>query len=492
MKRSRESLWLRTSADPGFPPLSGDVTVDVCVVGAGIAGITAAHLLQRAGKRVAVLDQGKVGNGVTGFTTAHLTEALDTRYFELRRTFGDEGARLAAHSQRAAIDQIARTVEEEKLECDFRHLPGYLYSERSPEQIEREHDAARACGVQVELIDGAPLPFPTRKALRFDRQAQFHPLRYLVPLARRIVERGGLVHEQTRALEVRDGEPCTVRTAQGEVKAAHVLVCTHTPVNDRFFMHTKLAQYRSYVVTARPAQRIDGLFWDDADPYHYLRMHDDQLIVGGEDHKVGQKGNTNEPYARLREYLRARFGCEVDDEWSAQVVEPVDGLPYIGRNSLDARVFIATGFSGNGMTGGTVAGLLLADLVLGNANPWALLYKPTRVTPAAGFEWTKENVDYPLHLMFDVVRRAQAVALESVPPGEGRLVTVNGKKLAAFRDEEGKVTLLSPTCTHMACTVRWNPAERSWDCPCHGARYDVDGEVLNGPAIQPLKKQPAS
>jgi glycine/D-amino acid oxidase-like deaminating enzyme/nitrite reductase/ring-hydroxylating ferredoxin subunit len=489
MDKSRASLWLKTSQDPAFPPLSGDVEVDVCVVGGGIAGVTAARLLQRAGKRIALLDSGKIGNGVTGFTTAHLTEALDTRYFQLRKTFGDEGARLAAQSQRAAIDHIARTAEEEKLDCGFRFLPGYLYSETSPRQILQEHEAARACGLQVRLLESAPLPFATRKALRFERQAQFHPLRYLLPLARQVAARGGLVHEQTRALDVEDGGPCRVHTRQGLVKANDVLVCTHTPVNDRFFMHTKLAQYRSYVVTARPEKGIEGLFWDDADPYHYLRMHEGVLIAGGEDHKVGQKGDTNLPYARLRQYLRERFDAPVEDEWSAQVVEPVDGLPYIGRNSLEARVFVATGFSGNGMTGGTLAAMLLSDLVLGKENPWASLYQATRVKPLGLPEWVKENVDYPLHLIADRLKRAGAKGVDEVPKGEGRVVTVEGKKLAAYRDEQGTLKTLSAVCTHMACTVRWNPAERSWDCPCHGARFDVDGEVLNGPAIQPLAKK---
>src|SRR5919204_90277 len=383
--RTPESLWLRTVADPGFPPLTGDTSVDVCVVGGGIAGVTAARLLQRLGKRVALLDQGRIGNGVTGYTTAHLTDALDTRWFELRKTFGNDGARLAAHSHRAAIDYIARTVDEEKLDCGFRHLPGYLYSEESSDQIVREHEAARACGIEVTLIE--------------------------------------------------------------------------------------------------------GLFWDDSDPYHYLRMQDEQLIAGGEDHKVGQRANTNESYARLREYVRARFDAPVESQWSAQIVEPVDGLPYIGRNSLDLRVFIATGFSGNGMTGGTLAAMLLADLVLGKSNDWESLYKATRLSAGAAVEWTKENVDYPLHLVVDALKRAPASTLDSVARGEGRIVTVAGKKVAASRDEDGKLTLLSPICTHMACTVRWNAAEKSWDCPCHGARHDVDGDVLNGPAIKPLAKK---
>jgi glycine/D-amino acid oxidase-like deaminating enzyme/nitrite reductase/ring-hydroxylating ferredoxin subunit len=489
LNKSRQSIWPKTAGEVSFPPLAGDVAVDVCIVGGGIAGITAARLLQQVGKRVALLDQGKIGNGVTSFTTAHLTEVLDTRYFELRKTFGSEGARLAAQSQRAAIEHIARTVDEEHLDCAFRRLPGYLYSETSSDQIEKEHEAARACGIDVALLERAPLPFPTKKALRFERQAQFHPLRYLLSLARNIAARGALMHEQTRVLDVVDGEPCKVRTAQGEVTAAQVLVCTHTPVNDRFFMQTKLAQYRSYVVTARPAHAINGLFWDDADPYHYLRMHDESLIVGGEDHKVGQKRDTSEPYARLREYVRARFDASVEDEWSAQVVETVDGLPYIGRNSLESHVWVATGFSGNGMTGGTVGAMLLRDLLQGIPNPSASLYEATRVKPFAVFAWSKENVDYPLHFVGDRLKPVQTKELEEVPRGEGRIVNLDGRKVAASRDQDGKVTLLSPVCTHMACTVQWNRAEKSWDCPCHGARFDANGEVLNGPAIKPLAKK---
>jgi glycine/D-amino acid oxidase-like deaminating enzyme/nitrite reductase/ring-hydroxylating ferredoxin subunit len=490
MDTSRGSLWLDTTAGPSFPPLSGDAMVDVCIVGGGITGVTAALLLQRAGKRVALLEQGKIAGGVTGFTTAHLTEALDTRYFELRKRFGDEGARLAAQSQRAAIERIARTVEEEKLDCAFRYLPGHLFSETSADQIEKEHEAARAAGLAVTLLDEAPLPFRTSKALRFERQGQFHPLRYLLPLARQVAARGALVHEQTRALDISEGEPCHVRTAQGEVRAAQVLVCTHSPVNDKFFIQTKLAQYRSYVVAARPAQPIEGLFWDDADPYHYLRMHETLLLVGGEDHKVGQKNDTNAPHARLREYVRARFADPpLEREWSAQVVETVDGLPYIGRNALESRVFIATGFSGNGMTGGTLAAMVLSDLVLGVANPWTDLYKATRVKAGGVLEWVKQNIDYPLHFVGDRLKRARDRGLEEVPRGEGRIVNVDGERVAAYRDDSGQVTLLSPVCTHMACTVRWNPAEKSWDCPCHGARFGPRGEVLNGPAIKPLAKK---
>lgn len=491
MEKAPESLWLKSTPSPSFPPLAGDLATDVCIVGGGVAGLTAALLLQQAGKRVAVLDAGKLCNGVTGFTTAHLTEALDTRWFELIRRFGGERAKLAARSQRAALERIALTVQEEGLaDCAFRLLPGYLYSETGSSELERELEAARSLGMQVSMVPMAPLPFGNQRALRFENQAQFHPLHYLLPLSRKLAARGVAIHEQTRALEFEDGEPCRVRTAGGTVTAKHVLVCTHSPVNDKLLLQTKLAQYRSYVVTARAAAPIEGLFWDDADPYHYLRMHDGVLLAGGEDHKVGQKADTAEPYQRLKQYVRERFkGAVFEDEWSAQVVETVDGLPYIGLNPGQSHTLVATGFAGNGMTHGTVAAMLLRDLVLGKHNPWAALYSPARVKPGSAAEWVKENVDFPLHLLGDRLKPAQARALEQVPAGQGRIVEVDGQKLAAFRDEQGVLTVLSPVCTHMGCNVGWNPAERSWDCPCHGGRFNTQGEVINGPPIAPLKKR---
>jgi glycine/D-amino acid oxidase-like deaminating enzyme/nitrite reductase/ring-hydroxylating ferredoxin subunit len=496
---AHESLWRQTVQLPHYLPLASDLEVDVAVAGAGITGLTAALLLKRAGLRVAVLEQGRVARGVSGFTTAHITEALDTRWYRLRADFGAEGARLAARSQRAAIERIAALVAEEKIECAFRRLPGWLFTEDEggATEIGKEAEAAGSLGLRVER-GLPPLPFPIKAALRFDDQAQFQPVEYLGALARLVHGDGSFVFEDTRIARIEDGEPCRVRSGDAAVRCRDVVVATHSPVNDRFLLQTKLAQYRSYVVAAVTQAPLDALYWDTGDPYHYLRSQQVDgrwaLIVGGEDHKVGQKGDTRTPYALLRKWVRERFPGAAPPapepfpyEWSAQVVETVDGLPYVGRNPTDGHIWVATGYAGNGMTHGTMAAMLLSDLIRGKENPWAALYDPSRLHPGASWPtWVKENVDYPLHLVLDRVRKRQRRTAVDLAPGEGQIVEIDGEKVAVSRGDDATVTMLSPVCTHMGCEVRWNPAERSWDCPCHGGRFDPQGNVLDGPPDRPL------
>jgi glycine/D-amino acid oxidase-like deaminating enzyme/nitrite reductase/ring-hydroxylating ferredoxin subunit len=485
---AHESLW-RASADlPLHGPLASTLDVDAVVLGAGITGLTVALFLKRAGLRVAVLEAARIGAGVTGFTTAHLTEALDRRWYRFRKDFGHEGASLAASAQRAAIDQIGRLVEQERIDCSFQRVPGWLFAEdeRGADEIEKEARATRDLGLSTAL-DEAPLPFAVKAALRFDNQAQFHPLRYLAAIARAVDGNGTQIFEESRALEIEDGEPCRVRTSGGTIRCHDVIVATNSPVNDRAILQTKLAQYRSYVLAARMnGPPLPGLFWDTKDPYHYLRAQLDSddwfLIAGGADHKVGQVRDTQRQYEELRGWVRQRFpdirqaGGNFAHEWSAQVVETVDGLPYIGRNPGQGHVWIGTGYSGNGMTNGTVAALLVSDLVLGRRNLWAELFDPSRIKPLASIkDWVKENVDYPVHFIGDRFTHAKE--------------EVRGEPLAIYRDEAGQVTALSPVCTHMACEVGWNAAERTWDCPCHGGRFDAKGNVLDGPPNRPLKRR---
>jgi glycine/D-amino acid oxidase-like deaminating enzyme/nitrite reductase/ring-hydroxylating ferredoxin subunit len=491
------SYWIATAPARSYPTLEGDHEVDVAVIGGGITGITAAALLERAGKRVALIEAQKVAQGVTGYTTAHLTEAIDTRYGALTRDFGLEGARLAAQASRAAIDRIAGFVAEKSIHCAWRRLPGYLYSEREDdlEALHHEFEAAKRLGLAVSMTDDVPLPFPTRAAVRFANQAEFHVRAYLLPLCEEIVERGGRVFEDSRVVDFEEGDVCRVVTDRGAVRAKQVVVAANVPLN-RVLLQTKLSHYRSYVLALRVSQpKLEGLFWDTDNPYHYLRSaavdggSESVLLVGGEDHKTGTVEHTEACYERLLDYAGARFDVqEVGFRWSAQVIETVDGLPLIGPNAKSSRVFVATGYSGNGMTFGTAAAMILSDLVLGKSNPFAELFDPARIKPvAAARDFVVDNAEVGLHFVADRLRSADTDDVHDVAPGQGKIVRMGGKRLAVFRDASGKLHGLSPVCPHLGCHVHFNDAEATWDCPCHGSRFDTDGKVLNGPSLRGLE-----
>jgi glycine/D-amino acid oxidase-like deaminating enzyme/nitrite reductase/ring-hydroxylating ferredoxin subunit len=494
MPSASRSLWIAGTRYPRFSRLQGDLAVDVAVVGAGITGLTAATLLKAAGKTVAVLEAARVAEGVTGYTTAHLTEVIDASFGTLLSHFGEDGARLAARAARASLDRIAGFVRERGIDCGFRRVPAFYYTEDAgrAEDVREEHEAARRLGLNATLTQDVPLPFPVAAAIRFDDQARFHIRRYLLPLLKAVPGDGSHVFEDTRVVDVHDGEPCRIETESGTVTAGDVVVATHVPLN-KFFIQTKLAHYRSYVLACRVEGPVpDGLFWDDEDPYHYIRPqeveHETLLIVGGNDHKTGQEEDTKGCFRSLLDYARARFDVRgVPFRWSAQVAEPVDGLPFIGRNSLSSHVYVGTGYSGTGMTFGTLAAMITSDLILGRENEWAGLFDATRVKPLAGAkEFVRENVDFPAHLVGDRLKKPEGDSFGDLASGEGKLLEVNGHRVAAYRDASGAVRALDPVCTHLGCLVQFNDAEKSWDCPCHGSRFDTRGEVINGPAVKPL------
>ena len=500
------SVWMASSEEiPSDGAITEDVSADVVIVGAGIAGMTTAHLLAREGKRVVVLDDGPIGGGMTSRTTAHLVNALDDRFYELERLHGENGARLAAESHSAAIDRIEKIVKEEKIDCEFERLDGYLFAppNESKDQLEDELKATHRAGLTgVEMVERAPIKdFDTGKALRFPRQAQFHPLKYLKGLARAIRRDGGRIFTGTHANKIEGGQQARVETSDGHViTAAAVVVATNTPVNDRFAIHTKQGPYLTYVIGARvPSGSIaKALYWDTPDPYHYVRLESinakdadtgetekyDLLIVGGEDHKTGQADDANKRFAWLERWTRTRFPMieEIEFKWSGQVMEPIDGLAFIGRNPMDEdNVFIATGDSGNGMTHGTIAGILLTDLIMGRANDWEKLYDPTRKTLKALPEFASENLNVAAQYT-DLVTPGDVDSADEIKPGEGAIIRHGLKKVATYRDESGSLHERSAVCVHLGCIVDWNSKEKTWDCPCHGSRYDAYGKVFQGPA----------
>jgi glycine/D-amino acid oxidase-like deaminating enzyme/nitrite reductase/ring-hydroxylating ferredoxin subunit len=498
-----ESVWMATSNPPSSGPLAENTAANVCVVGAGIAGLTTAYLLAREGKEVIVLDDGPIGGGMTARTTAHLSNALDDRFYELERLFGEEGSRLAAESHTAAIDRVESIVREEKIECEFDRVDGYLFlpTDGRMKVLEDELPAAHRAGLtEVRRLDRAPLDsFDTGPCLHFPRQAQFHPLKYLIGLAQAIRREGGRIFNGTHADEIEGGKEARVTTSSGfTVTADSIVVATNTPVNDLVAIHTKQAPYTTYVIGARiPKGSVPAiLLWDaPEDPYegyHYIRIEPaddhDVLIVGGEDHKTGQQHDGAQRWGKLEQWTRNRFSMagEIEFRWSGKVMEPIDSLAFIGRNpGDDDNVFIATGDSGMGMTHGTIAGVLLTDLIVERPNPWTELYDPARKTLSATKDFAQENLNVVAQYT-DLLTPGDVDSVDEIKKSEGCVVRSGLSKVAAYRDEDGTLHSVSATCTHLGCVVTWNAAEKTWDCPCHGSRFDKLGSVINGPANKDL------
>ncbi|UYZ58968.1 FAD-dependent oxidoreductase [Hymenobacter latericus] len=498
--------WLATANRPTFEPLKRNETADVVVVGAGIAGLTSAYLLAREGKTVVVLDDGEIASGETGRTTAHLSNALDDRYYHLESLFGEEGARLAADSHGSAIDRIESIVREEKIDCDFARLDGYLFlpANGTVKELDDELEAAHRAGLMgvTRLKDARVKGFKTGECLRFPNQGQFHIVQYVNGLAKAITQRGSRIFTRTRVLEVHGGDDARVVTADGkEVRAKHIVVATNTPFNDRVVMHTKQHPYRTYVVTFRvPKGSITkALYWDTADPYHYIRLQEladsdthELLVVGGEDHKTGQADDYEERFRCLEDWTREHYPSvqEVAYRWSGQVMEPVDSLGYAGRNPVDNdNVFIITGDSGHGMTHSTLGAMIVTDLIQERENPWAKLYDPGRVTLSLDTlkEYVKENVNVAAEYT-DLLTGGDVSKEAEIQPGSGAVIGRGPLKVAVYRDEKGKTHECSAICPHLHCVVHWNGTEKSWDCPCHGSRFDPYGVLLNGPAATDLPK----
>ncbi|TFW16628.1 FAD-dependent oxidoreductase [Massilia arenosa] len=496
---STGSIWKATADIPDYPALAARTRADVCVVGAGIAGLTTAYLLLRAGKKVLVLDADTIGSGETGRTTAHFFPP-DERYYQLQTKFGEEQARMVANSFRQATDLVENIIREEQIDCSFLRLDGYLIPQvhGQNDAVEKEYVAAHRLGVDVERLERVPgMVYDTGPCVRFRNNAQFHPLRYLAGLAKAIEKLGGVIHCHTRALGIdKEGAEQKVRTTGGDVHAQHVVVATHTPFNDQVVMHTKQAGYSTYVVGFKVKKGAipQMLLWDTGDPYYYVRLatfddsDEDILIVGGQDHKTGQETHSQHRWDEIEMWTRNRFVHvgEIAYRWSGEVMEPSDGVAYLGRNPMDSEnVYLITGDSGNGMTSCTVGAMIVRDLITGASNTWTSLYAPNR-KPFHGLgDFLTEQTNVAQQYG-DWLNATAVTSPEHIAPGEGALIRRGLQLYAVYRPEEGDLQVLSAKCTHLGCAVHWNSPEKSWDCPCHGSRFRTSGEVLHGPAVAPL------
>jgi glycine/D-amino acid oxidase-like deaminating enzyme/nitrite reductase/ring-hydroxylating ferredoxin subunit len=492
------SLWLEP-AETRFPSLTSTLDVDVAVIGAGITGVTTAHLLKQAGKTVALIETNGVGYGATGYTTAKLTVGHSLVYHDLIESFGEDAARAYARSNQEAIERVQTIVSDNSIDCDREAASNYVYTERdtSMRDIEQEAEAARRVGVDAELTTETDLPYPVRAAVRVDDQAQLHPWKYLAALARLVDGDGSHVLELTRATDVRNGNRCEVETTSGIVRAAHVVVATQMPFLDRGLYFTRAHPMASYAIAASiDTERAPrGMYISVDKPTRSIRStpSDDggrMLIVGGEGHKPGDDSDTDARYARLEAFMRERFGLDsADYHWSTHDYMPVDKLPYIGRlrRGVD-NIYVATGFAKWGLTKGTLAAAIISDAILGRENEWAELYDSTRLDARhSAARFAKENAGVGLRFFRDRLRpRDGREDVDRLAPGEGTIARVGAKQVAAYRDDDGELHVLSARCTHLGCIVGWNPADRAWECPCHGSRFAADGTLVQGPATADL------
>lgn len=492
------SYWISSTPSTAFPILKPNTQVDVAVIGGGILGITAAYLLKQEGLTVAVLEGDQVVRGVTGYTTAKITSSQHLIYTQLKDKFGEDGARLYGESNEAALAKMAELVEELDIDCDFERQDNYVYTESDSElgSVREEADLAASLGLPASFVTESPLPYPIKGAVRFTNQAQFHPRKYLLALANEVDGGGSFIFEKTKVLDVEEGTRCRVQTEHGDLTATDVIVATNMPFLDRGLFFTKVHPMRSYVVAGyvdAAASAPEGMYISAESPTRSIRLirggDRDLLMVGGEGHKVGQEEDTEACYQRLESDARRRFGLSnIDYRWSTQDTVSVDSVPYIGRMTRTSEhLFTGTGFRKWGMTNGTLAAMLLTDRIMGRDNPWAPFYDSKRLDiPQSAKEFVKENVNVAQHWVGDRVQ-PPGDPLDEIAPGEGTVIGRGATPVAVYKAENGELRALSAVCTHLACIVHFNNAEKSWDCPCHGSRFDLDGSVLQGPATKPLE-----
>lgn len=499
-QQNNSSIWQSVPVK-SYPPLASDQSADVCVVGGGLAGLLSAYLMCKNGFEVIVLERDSFANSETARSTGHLSFVLDEGFHHLIQSLGEDRARKAVASHSDAIDLIEKIIAEEKIDCEFRRVDGFLYlsPETDKDFLHKEILAASRLGIRDVELQASPLHFPDfGPALRYPRQARLHSVKFVSGLLQALDKMKCHLYSRSPAVEFIDSPLTSVSTENGHtVYAKNVFVCTNVPVNDRIRVHNLEAPYRSYVIGVEvPSGTFpDILMWDTEQPYHYLRLEPgfapgkDLVLVGGEDHRVGQDDHPEDRFAALHDWLLFNVGISgpIEAKWSGQIIEPIDGLAHIGRNPGDRHTFIACGDSGHGITHAAITAMILRDLVRHTPNDWKNLYSPSRFQLRSLGRFIQNNMN-ALAQYRDRMQFRDELRTTSAPAGEGVLLHQGAKTFAVYTNEKNESVTLSAVCPHLGGIVHWNAAEKTWDCPCHGSRFACTGEVLNGPAVSGLKK----
>lgn len=496
---STQAVWSANIEPKAYPTLKGNLKVDVAIVGAGITGLSTAYCLAKAGKKVVILEASQVGMGTTGSSTGNLYAPIGEGLHTIQSKHDEDTLQSVVSSRMAAIDFIAQRIAEYNIDCEFQRVPWHLFttSDNSSgnSQVKKEFEAARKAGLAVSNNTPAGFPYQNISSItNIAHQAQFNPLKYVQSLAASIYGDNCQIFEHTKVIQVEDGEPCMVYTSNGKVNAEKVVMATHSP-KGIYGVHTAMEPYREYALAAHLKGKLPagGIYWHVQQSQHhsirpYTNGNRNFLLVLGEAYKVGHEEHNEEKLKKIEAYLRVHFDADkIVYTWAAQNYKPADALPYIGTSPLEKNIYIATGFAADGLVYGTLSGMIICEAIVGKENQWATIYDPKRFTPVASApEFIKENLDVAAHLVKDYLFYGDIDELKEIPAGEGKTVKINGKKLAAYRDEKGELHVVSSVCTHLGCIVHWNNGEKSWDCPCHGSRFSVDGKVLEGPAYSDL------
>lgn len=494
-KSEPNSYWIASTSPTQYPQLEEDIKVDVAIIGGGIVGITSAYLLSQQGVKVALIEADHILNGTTGHTTAKITSQHSFIYAKLIKEHGLELARQYANANESAIKKVAEIAKENKIDCDFSWQPAYIYTEQDKyiKEIEDEIEAAKNLGIKAEFVEAINLPLSIKGAMRFNDQAQYHPLKFLKPLAELVEKKDGLIFEQTEAVQIDNDEVVVTRNGH-RVKADKIIISSHYPFFDgggMFF--SRIYQDRSYIVGVKIEEKFPEGYYKSAEtPSRSLRSQPyeggELVLIAGEQHKTGQAPDTNTHYQNLIDFANQTFTVkDVLYRWSTQDCNTIDGLPYIGNlTAKSPNLYVATGFRKWGMSNGIASAMILSDLIVKGENPWAEVFRPSRFTSAAIKSFIIQNVDVAKNLLAGKLEKLpEDVELE---PGEAALIKAEGERIGVYKDEAGQLHMVDTTCTHLGCELNWNEGEKSWDCPCHGSRFTYEGEVMHGPAFEPLKR----